>query len=65
MKTLEWDNSPNQRIVAAKGQPTFAQYSVNKQGSAHTRWSVAIVGVLLFKRDAGTGPRVELGKVRR
>ena len=33
--------------------------AVHTPGGAHTRWSVAIAGVLLFKGGAGTGPRVE------
>ena len=33
--------------------------AVHTQGGAHTRRFVATAGVLLFKRGAGAGPRVE------
>ena len=42
-----------------EGLAVHTHKAVHTQGGAHTKWFVATIGVLLFKRGAGAGPRFE------
>ena len=38
--------------------------AVHTQGGAHTRWSMATAGVLLFNGGAGASPRIKQSKLK-